>query len=307
MFCMKHETMNLFDDEKILRRYVESCDCRLDEKIEKAIECIEKTPDLRIFGLTGPTCSGKTTAAKKITKHLEEKGRRVHVISIDDFYFDKEYLQKRADNDPSIEIDYDSEDTIDIDLLAEQTDHLLSGEKTYLPHFDFQSGKRTVGEYLVPNQNDVFLFEGIQILYPRVNAILNHSPSYRSIYICPLSALCVGEEIFEPNEIRLMRRLVRDFRHRASSPEFTLYLWKSVRENEERSIFPYVQSCDATIDSTLSYEIGMLTPYLKPLLDSIGRKSEFYSEAQRILARIKDIQEVDASYMTPNSLYKEFI
>jgi len=304
---MKYETMNLFDDEKILRRYVESCDCRLDEKIERAIQCIEQTPGLRLFGLTGPTCSGKTTAARKITRHLEEQGFRVHIVSIDDFYFDKEYLQKRADDDPTIEIDYDSEDTIDVDLLAEQTDNLLSCKRTYLPHFDFQTGKRTKGEYTVPQKEDIFLFEGIQILYPRVNAILNHSPTYRSIYICPTSGIRIGEYLFDPCEIRLMRRLVRDFRHRASDPEFTFYLWKSVRENEEKNIFPYVHNCHATIDSTMPYEIGMLKPYLIPLLESLPKTSEAYNEAQRMLAKIISVQSVKDIYMTENSLYKEFI
>ncbi len=304
---MNYETMNLFDDEKILRRYVEACDCRLDEKIEKAISCIEKTSDFRIFGLTGPTCSGKTTAAKKITHHLEEEGFHVHVVSIDDFYFDKEYLQKRADNDPNIEIDYDSEDTIDIDLLAEQTDRLLSCRQTDLPRFDFRSGKRMKGESILPGKDDIFLFEGIQILYPKVNAILNHSPAYQSIYICPMSAISVGDCLFKPNEIRLMRRLVRDYRHRSTPPEFTFYLWRSVRENEEKSIFPYVKSCNATIDSTMPYEIGMLAPYLKPLLKSIPNTSEFYTDAQRILLQIESVQSVSASYMTKNSLYKEFI
>ena len=262
---------------------------------------------MRIFGLTGPTCSGKTTAARKITKHLESQGFRVHVVSIDDFYFDKDYLQKRADDDPNIEIDYDSEDTIDIELLAEQTDRLLAGKNTYLPHFDFPSGKRTKGEYLIPQKEDVFLFEGIQILYPKVNAILNHSTSYRSIYICPTSAILIGEHSFLPNEIRFLRRLVRDYRHRATEPDFTFYLWKSVRENEEKNIFPYVGKCDASIDSTMPYEIGMLKPYLLPLLNSISKTSEFYSEAQAILQRIQTIQTVNDCYMTENSLYKEFI
>ena len=304
---MNYETMNLFDDEKALRKYVEECDLLLDKKIESAIERIEKTSDFRIFGLTGPTCSGKTTAAKKITEYLEAQGFCVHVISIDDFYFDKEYLQKRVEGDPNIEIDYDSEDTIDIDLLAQQTECLLSCKRTYLPHFDFRSGKRTEGEYIIPGKEDVFLFEGIQILYPVVSAILNRHASYQSIYICPTSAIRAGESVFEPNEIRLMRRLVRDYRHRATLPEFTLYLWKSVRGNEEKNIFPYVKNCSATIDSTMPYEIGMLSSYLKPLLRSIPGTSEFYSDAQRILLRIEPLGEISADYMTQKSLYKEFI
>ncbi len=304
---MKYKAMKLFDDEKELQNYVADCDRRLDEEIENAMQCIESLKDLRLFGLTGPTCAGKTTAARKITSHLEAQGLRVHVVSIDDFYFDKDYLKKRADADPDIEIDYDSEDTIDVSLLAQQTENLLACRETFLPKFDFRSGKRIGGETLIPHAEDVFLFEGIQILYPRVNAILNQSKSYKSIYICPLSALQVGELCFEPNEIRLMRRLVRDYLHRSTLPAFTFYLWQSVRANEEKSIFPYVHACDAQIDSTMPYEIGMLKVYLEPLLASIPQEDPSTPEARRILEKIRDVRPISQLYMTENSLYKEFI
>ncbi|MBE6588665.1 MAG: hypothetical protein E7643_00675 [Ruminococcaceae bacterium] len=304
---MKYKTMRSFTDENALRDYVAECDRRLDTEIEAALRCIEEAQDLRLFGLTGPTCSGKTTAAKKITSYLEEKGLRVHVVSVDDFYFDKEYLQKRADADPEIEIDYDSEDTIDIDLLAEQTKNLLACKETFLPRFDFRSGKRIGGETLIPRAKDVFLFEGIQILYPRVNHILSQSGNYQSIYICPLSTLQVGALDFEPNEIRLMRRLVRDYLHRATAPSFTFYLWKSVRENEDKNIFPYAHNCNAQIDSTMPYEIGMLKPYLMPLLEEITTEDPSYEEASRILEKLRGVSSVSHRYMTENSLYKEFI
>lgn len=303
---MKYKTMQAFDDEIALRNYVAECDHRLDDEIEAAMRCVESAQDLRIFGLTGPTCAGKTTAAKKITTYLERRGLRVRVVSVDDFYFDKDYLQRRADADPDIEIDYDSEDTIDVELLAEQTKNLLACHRTFLPRFDFRSGKRVGGETLIPHKEDVFLFEGIQILYPRVRAILNQG-GYKSIYICPLSTLRVGELNFSPNKIRLMRRLVRDSLHRATLPSFTFYLWRSVRENEEKNIFPYVHGCDAQIDSTMPYEIGMLKPYLEPLLMQIPTGDPSFSEGKKILEMLRSVPAVSHLYMTENSLYKEFI
>ena len=154
---MKHRIVGLFDEEE-LKKIVEDCDRRLEERIEDAISRIETVPGLRLFGLTGPTCSGKTTAARKITEHLEKRGLCVHVVSVDDFYFDKEYLHKRAADDPNIEIDYDSEETIDIDLLAEVTDSLLSCKKTQLPRFEFGPGIRGKGASILPRKNDVFLY-----------------------------------------------------------------------------------------------------------------------------------------------------
>jgi len=117
----------------------------------------------------------------------------------------------------------------------------------------------------------------------------------------------VGGECFAPNEIRLMRRLVRDHRYRASDPAFTLYLWQSVRENEEKNIFPNANACHFYIDSTMPYEIGILKPYLEELLPTVPTASPFYGEAQNLLARLQAILPIPSSYMTENSLYKEFI
>jgi uridine kinase len=303
---MNHRIVGLFDEEK-KKNTVEYYDRALEEHIDQAIAHIEEVPELRLLGLTGPTCSGKTTAARKITTHLEQRGLRVHVVSVDDFYFDKEYLHRRVASDPDVEIDYDSEDTIDVDLLAEITESLTACRPTQMPRFNFGPGTREIGEYITPGKKDVFLFEGIQILYPKVNEILNNGHTYRSLAICPCSSIEIGGEVFSPNEIRLCRRIVRDYYRRDTSPEFTFYLWKSVRENEEKNIFPNMHLCHATIDSTMPYEMGMLKPYLIPLLRQISETSPYFEEAKALSLRFRDIQDISASYMTENSLYKEFI
>ena len=292
------------DDE--LRTFVQVCDACFERSLDKVVRAVAKTPGLKLIGLTGPTCSGKTTAAKKLTDYLEAHGRRVHVISVDDFYYDKEYLNRRAEEDPSIEIDYDSESTIDVALLAEKAESLLGGRETTLPRFDFQSGMRVEGDHIIPLENDIFLFEGIQILYPSVNEILRRE-TYKSIYICPSSELEMDGSTFVPNELRLMRRLVRDYYRRASQPDFTFYLWESVRANEEKSIFPYAGQCNEFIDSTMAYEVGMLKPHLQKILSLVPKGSPYYPQAQEILRKIARTRTVPADYMAPNSLYKEFI
>ena len=303
---MNRITVTLPKNESELCTFVKVCDNRFERTLDRVVRAVAKTQNLKLIGLTGPTCAGKTTAANKLTDYLETHGHRVHVISVDDFYYDKEYLNQRAEEDPTIEIDYDSESTIDVELLAEKAESLLDGRETVMPRFDFQSGKRVEGDRICPQAEDIFLFEGIQILYPRVDQILSRE-SYRSIYICPSSELELDGSVFVPNELRLMRRLVRDYYRRASKPDFTFYLWESVRANEEKSIFPNAHRCHEFIDSTLAYEVGMLKPHLQRILSAITKDSPYYTQSQEILKKIARVRVVPSEYMTPNSLYKEFI
>lgn len=300
-----YQTQTNLTDEA-MRELVLQSDRSLEKRMEEVANQISAIPSLRLIGLTGPTCSGKTTTARLLTEVFERCGRRVHVVSIDDFYYDKEVLQRRADMDPDIEIDYDSEDTIDVDLLAEKAEQLLACKETRMPHFDFHSGARVDGVTVTPRPDDVFLFEGIQILYPKVDAILRQQ-NYRSIYICPTSSVRIGEEVFDSNELRLMRRLVRDYLYRSTKPDFTFYIWQSVRDNEEKSIFPHAHTCNYFIDSTMPYEVGMLKPYLERILGQIPKNSQFYEEAMEVLRQLTRVQPIPSSYMAPNSLYKEFI
>ena len=293
-------------EPEALRAFVAECDQRFEREMDAVVELVASMPDLRLLGLTGPTCSGKTTAAKKLTQCLESHGHRVHVISIDDFYYNSEYLKNRPGVDPTLEIDYDSEDTIDYDLLREKTEQLLAGKPTRMPRFNFRSGLREEGLTLTPHPEDVFLFEGIQVLYPKLNEILSGG-SYRCIYISPEYGIEVGGEQFEPNEIRLMRRLVRDSLYRASNAAFTFLLWEGVRKNEEKSIFPNTSACHYFINSTMPYEIGMLKPYLEALLAHLPETDENRPVADTILNKLKNVAVVPAEYITENSLYKEFI
>lgn len=288
-----------------LAELVRAGDAAFEADLEALAAEILTDGSIRLLGLTGPTCSGKTTAAAMLTRALEAEGRAVHVISIDDFYFGKEILLRTSREKGRTEPDYDSPDTIDVELMRAAVRSLLSGRETRMPRFNFRTGQRESGELLRPRAGDLFLFEGIQILYPQVDALLRQE-GYYSFCVCPQSAIAAGGEVFLPNEIRLMRRLVRDVIYRAAAPSFTFFLWNSVRENEEKNIFPYIGTCNRTVDSTMPYEIGLLKPYLERYLTGewVG---DFWQEADGILARLADVQPVPDGLIQPDSLYKEFI
>ena len=260
---------------------------------------------IKAIALCGPTRAGKTTTAKKLTKLLEEHGKRVHTISIDDFYYDRELLKKRSKGGV---IDFDSPDTIDTKELSLTLREIFDDDETVVevPTYDFIKGTRGEPRLIPVDDNDIFIIEGIQVFYPEIYSLLKSYPT-TTLYINAMRAIQAGNITFPAVDIRFFRRLVRDYYRRSASPEFTFELWKSVRNNENDNIFPYIGKADVSINSTLCYEIGMLKPYLCEILQLVPDTSEYYHQAQDILELIKDFTAFDKSYLAPDSLYHEFV
>lgn len=286
------------------REFVLSCENDFEGRLDIIAENVVGNKELKIVALSGPTCSGKTTTANKLISELESRGRSVHVISIDDFFYDREKLDELAKK--TGKLDYDSIAAIDFDAFVECVEEIFRDGTTHVPRFDFNEGRRVGYVEYSALEEDIFIFEGIQAIYPEILKVLSEHPSV-SICICVMSAIEIDGVRFEPNEIRLMRRLVRDYHFRNSSPEFTMKMWGGVRENEDVSIFPNIDRVDMKIDSALAFEISMLKPYLEKILTTLPKTSEFVSSANAILEKIKGIEPLPRDYISKNSLYNEFI
>ena len=180
--------------------------------------------------------------------------------------------------------------------------------ETDIPVFNFTTGNRAGTRHLaVPaEEKPVFLFEGIQALYPPVTALFADIPS-RSVYISALHGLEVAGEIFPPVELRLLRRLVRDEAVRDATPAFTLALWESVRANEETSILPFANGCDYLIDSAMPFELHMLKPYLERLFRDYPVTGRHAVRAEHILASLRAVEGIPSAYLPAGALYREFI
>lgn len=288
-----------------VKKYIRECDDRFADILLHVAEKI-RGRGARLISLSGPTCSGKTTAALMLEHALESSGCEVHTVSIDDFYYDREYLHSLSEKKGSDEIDYDSEETIDLDALALFVREVMEGRESHCPTFDFSAGRRNGCRVYKAKERDVFIFEGIQAIYPKINALLAPYGT-ASIYIAPMTPIHDGEHTFLPDDIRLMRRLVRDTNFRGADARFTLTLWKSVRRNEKMSIFPYADGCEYKIDSTHAYEIGVLKPYLERILPPVTADAEHGAAARAILENIEGIKPIDSALIPEGSLYKEFV
>ena len=272
---------------------------RLHQLVRSAI--YDSLPE--VITLSGPTCSGKTTTARKLTAEIAGAGKNAMVLSIDDFFHERT-SEKLVGN----EVDFDTVAAIDLPLLADCLGRMLKGEKTDLPHFNFQTGKREASHPYVSTPDDIIILEGIQAVYPEVTALLS-ACRCKSIFINVTEDVMVNDVFFSRTDVRLIRRIVRDYRFRSAIPEFTLDIWKNVRKNEEENIFPYVADCDFTINSMQPYELFMLAPFAIPLLESVPDSSIHAQTACELLTKLLALSgnEIDPACLAPDSLYHEFL
>ena len=294
-----------FSGEEDKRAYVAECEKKFEHALDCAVEKIISAESNRIITLSGPSCSGKTTTANKIVSEFEERGKRVHVISIDDFYYDRDYLIKQAEKNGT-SLDFDSAETIDLDELEMTIESIFCEDSVKIPVFDFKSGKRIKEKEFILDDKDIFVFEGIQAVYPEVTRLFKAHP-YFSVFAYVCEDLKVGDHIYEKNTVRFFRRLVRDYNFRNATPEFTFKLWESVRQNEERNILPFVDDCDVLLNSLMPYEINMLKPYLVPLLSEISESSVHFAYASEMLEKLEALETISREYIPSNSVYREFL
>ena len=280
-----------------------------DEQLERvSSSIIAGTPDgtpYRFVTLAGPSCSGKTTASKKLELALEHSGREVHSVSIDDFYFNRDVLQSRT---PGVVPDYDSPDTINVDELSSVISSIMeqgNGEVDF-PTFDFLVGSRVESRHTEYTENDIFIFEGIQAMYPNVSPLFSGAPTAR-IFINVTEGINCGGKVWEPDNIRLLRRLVRDFYKRGADPDFTMELWKNVRANEVEYIYPHASEADYFINSVMPYELGMLKKRLEYVLSDANLDPEHDYFRRIVLDALAEVDPIDESLIGPDSLYNEFI
>lgn len=297
-----------FENTEEARQFVKQNEIEFENKLTSVINELSKNQSSRIITLTGPTCSGKTTTAKKIISTFEAYSKRVNIISIDDFYYDNDKLVEISRKKGIEDVDYDSADTIDLEALETFVEEIFDNGKSevHCPVYDFPKRRRTGYRLLECTDDDIFVFEGIQALYPEVVRLFE-GHDFSSIFICAMSTLDVGGIIFEPNEIRLLRRIVRDNHFRATSAGSTLDMWENVRHNEDINIFPFANTCKYHIDSVFPHEISLLKPYLDACLPSVPSDSEHFTTAQNILKKIAPIEALPKEFISENSLYHEFI
>jgi uridine kinase len=280
----------------------------LHEKKYAAIaDEISQRPDVKIILIAGPSSSGKTTTAKRIALQMKVAGLNPVVISLDDYFVDREFTPK----DKTGEYDFESIYALDLKLLNEQLNSLLDGQTVLIPKFSFHTGKRYYNnEYLIVGTNDILIIEGIHALNPELTEHIDNKHKFK-IYASALTSIALdNNNRISTTDNRLIRRIVRDAHTRSYSALDTIRRWQSVRRGEDKSVFPYQENADIMFNSSLIYELSVLRFFIEPLLLKIPPTEPEYAEAIRLLKFISYFTQADSKdikQIPPTSVLREFI
>ena len=260
--------------------------------------------DIKIVLIAGPSSSGKTTTCKKLALYLKSKGLNPFTLSTDDFFKDRKDTPKNEKG----EYEYDIPEAIDIDLFNEKLDALLKGEETTLPTYNFLTGEKEYKHPPVSLKNrDLLIVEGIHTLNELLTSKIPRENKLK-IYISPFTPLGLDRlNHVSTVDLRLIRRIVRDARTRGYNAVDTLKSWRNVRISEEKYIFPYQKEADIVLNTALIYELGILKTFAVPLLYNVNYKSEYYTEAKRIINFLKIFLNIPESALPETALLREFV
>ena len=261
----------------------------------------------RAIMVAGPSSSGKTTSAHRIATQLHVLGYKPILLSLDNYY------RNRCDMIPDENGEYDLEeiDALDVARFNEDIEALLSGKEVETPLFDFGTQRRAdKGKVIKLAKRQPMIIEGIHGLNPRMlGEGISEDDVYR-VYVSALTTLNLDDHNrISTTDIRLLRRLVRDYRTRGSSMERTLSMWASVRRGEGKWIFPFQENADSFFNTTLVYEIAALKPYIYPLLKAVPEDSAYYSMANGMVKFLNYFLELreQVDEIPPTSILREFI
>ena len=275
-----------------------------DRQFMLAADMIAKKRDqIKVVMIAGPSSSGKTTSSKRLSIELLAHGISPIPIEMDNFFLDRT-LTPRDENG---EYDFETVHALNIPLFRDCMARLIAGETVQMPRFDFVTGKSLPGDVLTLAENQLLIVEGIHGLNPLMRENLPDEKIFR-IFVSPMTQVNMDRyNRVSVLDVRLLRRIVRDFRDRGYSAQQTIARWNSVRAGEQKNISPYQNLADMFINTSLVYEVSALKKLAEIALRMVPFGVPEYVEAKRLLAFLEWVEPLDVDLVPANSILSEFV
>lgn len=279
-------------------------DLRLQKHIESAARQIAAR-GARLVLLSGPSGSGKTTAARFLAEALTRLSHPAKNLSTDDFYLGAARAPRRPNGEPDLECP----EAMDLPALQACVRGLALNSACETPVFDF-SAQRPSGEHreIRLGKDGVAVLEGIHALNPLLTQDVPDLQNVVRVFLSVQQEVRIGPQVLlSPPQVRLVRRIVRDFRFRSTSPAQTLHMWPAVMEGERKYITPWKAGADLTLNSLLPYEFGVLRGCAVPLLRRVEDDTPEGKTAQDLAFALALFHAIPLDKVPAQSLLREFI
>lgn len=293
--CKHNQTFNLIKVSEALH----------EKKVAEIADLIAKKADKVKFVLvSGPSSSGKTTFSKRLSIQLMVCGLKPVVLSLDNYFVNREATPLDENGD----WDFEHLHALDLTLFNQNLKDLLDGKEVEIPFFNFEDGKRYYkGEKLKLNADSILVLEGIHALNPELIPEIPVDTIYK-IYVSALTTISIDNHNWIPTtDVRLLRRIIRDYRFRNYSARETIGRWASVRRGEEKWIFPYQENADIMFNSALLFELAVLKRHAEPILAEVPKYCEEYTETHRMIKFLNYFVSIPEKEIPPTSLLREFV
>ena len=274
-----------------------------EKKIAQIADAIaEKRP--KIVFISGPSSSGKTTFSKRLQIQLLVDGIKPEVLSMDDYFVNRVDTPK----DENGEFDFETVKAVDLSFFRQQMHELLEGKEVDLPTFDFTIGERVFkGRKLKLQKDSVLVIEGLHALNPCVLPDVDKNLTFK-IFVSALTTINIDNHNWIPTtDIRLLRRVVRDYKYRGFSAQETIARCPSVVRGEQKWVYPFQEEADVMFNSALIFEFAVLKRHAEPILSEVPKYCEEYTEAHRLLKFLQYFIPIPEREIPPTSFLREFV
>ncbi|MDR0497901.1 MAG: nucleoside kinase [Treponema sp.] len=297
--------LNRLVSERKVRDYIRIAEAFQAKKLaEIADQIYEHRKDVRLILIAGPSSSGKTTTAKRLSIQLQVMGMSPIAVSLDEYYRSPEDAPKDENGQPDLEC----LGSLDVPFLNQQLVELLDGKEVDIPVFDFKSGSRKVrGKPIRLDEQSILIIEGIHGLNDACTPQIERKKKFK-LYVSALTQLNLDDHNRIPtSDNRMLRRMVRDSQFRGVGAAKTIQMWPSVHAGEQKHIFPYQDGADTAFNSALDYELAVLKFYAEPLLRSVKPTMTEYAETRRLLSFLENFAPIPPQFVPGTSILREFI
>ena len=280
---------------------VEDGEREYHERLERAADTILAS-GAKIIMLTGPSSSGKTTSSYKLAEVLQAKGTPAQVVSLDNFFIGAENYPIL----PNGKKDYESPATLDMPEINRCLKQLSEEGWTDAPVYDFTTERRANYTQRIELHGGVCIMEGIHALNPLLTELLTEDKVFYIYAGLREEYSNDGQRIINTRDIRLLRRVLRDFARRGHSPEKTLAMWDGVLEGENLYVRIYKTRATLVLDTSHTYELGVMAGLVGEALAMTDKNCPYYEMLAETVGRFDQVTRIPAQAIPENSMLQEF-